>query len=130
MDINLSGNIYIHFIKSVFQSNRKIGIEIFIDKHKSDKDLISSLTRLNLLKINKLFIENENIKNKLDMYNNKYICNITITIVNNNQIILENLKYIENDKTNKIIDNKLFVPKYSCRKNKAFQQIMNIIYNT
>ena len=56
MDIKLSGKLYVHFIKSVFESNQKIGIEFIIDKLKSDNQLIDGLMRLKLLNNNKFFV--------------------------------------------------------------------------
>lgn len=127
MDIKLSGKLYVHFIKSVFESNQKIGIEFIIDKLKSDNQLIDGLMRLKLLNNNKFFVNNKDIKNPVKLYDKKYLCNIFITIHDNKQIILENITDVEYDKINKIVDNKLFIPNYSVGKNKTVEKIMDII---
>jgi hypothetical protein len=127
MDIKLSGKLYVHFIKSVFESNQKIGIEFIIDKLKSDNQLIDGLMRLKLLNNNKFFVNNKYIKNPVKLYDKKYLCNIFITIHDNKQIILENITDVEYDKINKIVDNKLFIPNYSVGKNKTAEKIMDII---
>ena len=127
MDIKLSGKLYVHFIKSVFESNQKIGIEFIIDKLKSDNQLIDGLMRLKLLNNNKFFVNNKDIKNPVKLYDKKYLCNIFITIHDNKQIILENITDVEYDKINKIVDTKLFIPNYSVEKNKTVEKIMDII---
>jgi len=127
MDIKLSGKLYVHFIKSVFESNQKIGIEFIIDKLKSDNQLIDGLMRLKLLNNNKFFVNNKDIKNSVKLYDKKYLCNIFITIHDNKQIILENIIDVEYDKINKIVDTKLFIPTYSVGKNKTVEKIMDII---
>lgn len=130
MDITLSGKLYIHFIKSVFESNKKIGIQIIIDVNKSDNILIDGLHRLHLLDKNIIFIENENIKTHIRLYEHKYICNVNMIISSSNKIVLTQLKDIQYDninKINKIIDKKLFIPNYSYGKKKTIEQIMNII---
>ena len=127
MDIKLSGKLYVHFIKSVFESNQKIGIEFVIDKLKSDNQLIDGLMRLTLLNNNKFFVNNKDLKNPVKLYDKKYLCNIFITIHDNKQIILENITDVEYDKINKIVDTKLFIPKYSIGKNKTVEKIMDII---
>ena len=127
MDIKLSGKLYVHFIKSVFESNKKIGIEFIIDKLKSNNQLIDGLSRLKLLNNNKFFVNNKDIKIPVKLYDKKYSCNIFITVYDNNKIILENITDIEYDKINKIIDNKLFIPTYSAEKNKTTKKIMDII---
>ncbi len=127
MDIKLSGKLYVHFIKSVFESNQKIGIEFIIDKLKSNNQLIDGLMRLKLLNNNKFFVSNKDIKNPVKLYDKKYLCNIFITIHDNKQIILENIIDVEYDKINKIVDTKLFIPTYSAGKNKTVEKIMDII---
>ena len=130
MDINLCGKIYVYYIKSVFESNKKIGIQFIIDPYKSDKTLIDGLRRLKLLDKNIFFIENENIKIQIRIYENKYTCNINLIINSLNKITITDLIDIEYDKTNKInkiIDKKLYIPTYSYGKNIAVEKIMNII---
>ena len=36
MDIELNGMLYVYFIKSVFENNKKIGIELIIDIRRSE----------------------------------------------------------------------------------------------
>ena len=127
MDIQLSGKLYVHFVKSVFESNQKIGIEFIIDKLKSDNQLIDGLMRLKLLNNNKFFVNNKDIKIPVKLYDKKYMCNIFIIIQDNKKIILENITDVEYDKINKIIDTKLFIPTYSVGKNKTAEKIMDII---
>ena len=127
MDIQLSGKLYVHFVKSVFESNQKIGIEFIIDKLKSDNQLIDGLMRLKLLNNNKFFVNNKDIKIPVKLYDKKYMCNIFIIIHDNKKIILENITDVEYDKINKIIDTKLFIPTYSVGKNKTAEKIMDII---
>ena len=132
MDITLYGKLYIHFIKSVFESNKKIGIQIIIDINKSDNILIDGLRRLNLLDKNIIYIENNNIKIYIRLYEHKYICNVNIIINSSNKIILTELKDIQYDnsnKINKIIDKKLYIPNYSYGKKKTVEKIMEIINN-
>ena len=105
MDITLCGKLYIHFIKSVFESNKKIGIQIIIDNYKSDNTIVDGLKRLKLLDKNTIFIENENIKLPIKIYEHKY------------------------DKIEKIIDKKLYIPTYSYGKKKTVEKIMDIINN-
>lgn len=127
MDIKLSGKLYVHFIKSVFESNKKIGIEFIIDKLKSDNQLIDGLIRLKLLNNNKFFVNNKDLKIPVKLYDKKYLCNIYITVYDNSKIILENITDVEYDKINKIVDTKLFIPTYSIGKNKTAEKIMDII---
>jgi hypothetical protein len=129
MDITLSGKLYVHFIKSVFESNKKIGIQIIIDNYKSNNIIIDGLKRLKLLDKNIIFIENENVKIPVRIYEHKYICNIILTINSQNKIILNELKDIVYDKIDKIIDNKLYIPTYSYGKKKTVEKIMDIINN-
>jgi hypothetical protein len=127
MDIKLSGKLYVHFIKSIFESNQKIGIEIIIDKHKSDNQLIDGLTRLKLLDNNKFFVENTNIKIPIRLYDKKYMCNVSIIINDKKKIILVDHSNVEYDKINKIIDTKLFIPNYSYGKTTTTEKIMDVI---
>ena len=53
MDIELNGMLYVYFIKSVFENNKKIGIELIIDIRRSDIMLIDGLKRLNQINKNK-----------------------------------------------------------------------------
>ena len=129
MDITRCGKLYIHFIKSVFESNKKIGIQIIIDNYKSDNTIVDGLKRLKLLDKNTIFIENENIKLPIKIYEHKYTCNIILTINSQNKIILNELKDIVYDKIEKIIDKKLYIPTYSYGKKKTVEKIMDIINN-
>lgn len=130
MDITLSGKLYIYFIKSVFESNKKVGIQIIINNYKSDNILIDGLKRLNLLDKNTLFIDLNNIKDTIKIQDNKYTCNINLTINTDKKIILNEIKDIKYDninKINKIIDKKIYIPNYSYSKKKTVEKILEII---
>ena len=127
MNISLSGKLYVHFVKSVFVSNKKIGIEFIIDTTKSEESLIDGLKRLRLLDRNKFFIENEYIKQSVRIYDKKYTCIINLLINDQNKIILEHITDINYDKINMIVDKKLFIPNYSISKNKTVLKIMDIL---
>ncbi len=101
MDILLSGKLYIYFIRNIYESNINIVIEFYINTTKSDQSLINGLNRLHLLTQNKLFIDNNN-NNKhqfglLRFYETKYTCLISLLIITENKIILENISDIEYD---------------------------------
>ena len=134
MDINLSGKLYIYFIRSIFESKQKIGYELIININKSDNQLICGLIRLNKLNINKIFIKTDDIKIPLKMYDKHYICNITFGYINNinnidnkSYLILKELNTIEYDKTRQIVDNKLKIQNYATGKQKTIDQIINIL---
>ena len=128
MDIELNGMLYVYFIKSVFENNKKIGIELIIDIRRSDIMLIDGLKRLNQINKNKVFIKNENIKIPIKMYDKKYTTNIIFKYVSNtNSIILINMENIRYDKIEKIIDNKMKLQNYATSKNKSVQKIMDIL---
>jgi hypothetical protein len=129
MNISLSGKLYVHFIKSVFEEKQKIGIDIIIDRLKSDIQVIDGLTRLKLLNNNKIFVKNINIKIPVKLYDKKYTCTVFLIIDSNNDVILENIIDVLYEKIPKIIDNKLYIPKYSMNKNKTTEKIMEIISN-
>ena len=128
MDIELNGMLYVYFIKSVFENNKKIGIELIIDIRRSDIMLIDGLKRLNQINKNKVFIKNENIKIPIKMYDKKYTTNTIFKYVSNtNSIILINMENIRYDKIEKIIDNKMKLQNYATSKNKSVQKIMDIL---
>jgi hypothetical protein len=130
MDIELNGMLYVYFIKSVFENNKKNGIEMIIDTKRSDVILIDGLQRLNQINKNKIFILNDSIKIPIKIYDKKYITNITFKYVsdkNNIQMIrMDDIRY---DKIEKIIDNKIKLQNYATGKNKSVQKIMDIINN-
>mgnify|MGYP003340605677 CR=1 FL=1 len=128
MDIELNGMLYVYFIKSVFENNKKIGIELIIDIRRSDIMLIDGLKRLNQINKNKVFIKNENIKIPIKIYDKKYTTNTIFKYVSNtNSIILINMENIRYDKIEKIIDNKMKLQNYATSKNKSVQKIMDIL---
>jgi len=128
MDIILSGELYIYFVKSIFESNKKIGFEIIIDKKKSDSQLIRELTRLNQINQNKIIIYNiNNINITYTKY--KATCEFTY-LYNNNQLILNKIFNIEPDKINIPViemNKKIYVNKFTTSKQKTINNIMEII---
>lgn len=131
MDITLSGKLYVYFIRSVFESKKRIGVEFIIDIRKSDSQLIDGLIRLNKINKNKIFIKSDNIKSPIKFYDKRYTCDITFEYINNidslSDIILKNIVNVEYEKQPKIIDNKFKLQNYSTGKEKTIQQIMNIL---
>ncbi len=131
MDITLSGKIFVYFIRSVFESKQKIGVELIIDTRNSDNQLIDGLNRLNKINKNKIFIKTDNIKIPLKMYDKRYTCNVTFEYINNiddkSNLILKELNVIEYEKTRKIVDNKFKLQNYATSKQKTINQIMNLI---
>ena len=79
MDITFSGKLYVYFIKSVFENNKKIGYEFIINLHKSDNILIDGLSRLKKLNKNVIYFNINDIKIPIKIYDKKYLCNISIT---------------------------------------------------
>ena len=74
MDISLNGTLYVYFIRSVFEGNKKIGIEFIIDPKRSNNQLIDGLNRLNYLNGNKFVIYKDNYSNiDLKDYLNDFI---------------------------------------------------------
>jgi len=138
MDINISGELYVYFIRNIFELNKKIGIEIIIDCKKSNNMIIDGLKRLNFMNNNKIIILNENIPNNFDTYSTKYIGNFSFTSFNNlnndniPRLKLNKMDIVEKDKIiipHKSINNKVFLNKYSTGKNKTVNDIMQIINN-
>jgi hypothetical protein len=131
MDITLSGKIYVYFIKSVFESNKKIGVELIINIRNSDSQLIDGLIRLNKLNKNKIFIKIDDIKIPLKLYDTRYFCNIIFEYsnefnkLNNSSLILKEMNSIEYEKYDKVINNKFKLQNYSTGKNKTVQLIMD-----
>lgn len=126
MDIIITGNIYIYYIRNVFESNKIIGKELIIDFKRSDNILIDSLKRIKKINKNKIFFNIQDIKIPLKIYDNKYIANISIKYINEfNNLELNKLDILEYEKTNKIIDNKFKLQNYSTGKNKTYQLIMS-----
>ena len=129
MEINIDGKLYIHFIKSLFEGSKKIGIEIIIDNLKSDFKIIDGLRRLNLIKNNKIQILNNNYPKDTDMINKKYLSEINISVIDNN-IKINTLTVIKIDKPefiNKKVNNSIYLNKYTTGKNKTVYDIMNIL---
>jgi len=131
MDITLSGDIFIYFIKSVFESNKKIGIELIIDTRNSNNNLIDGLNRLNKINKNKIFIKTDDIKIPVKMYDKRYKCNVTFeyknSIDNTPSIILKEMNSIEYEKTKKIVDSKFRLQNYATSKQKTIDNIMDIL---
>ena len=131
MDITLSGKIFVYFIRSVFESKQKIGVEFIIDTRNSNNQLIDGLNRLNKINKNKIFIKTDNIKIPLKMYDKRYTCNVTFEYINNiddkSNLILKELNGVEYEKTRKIVDNKFRLQNYATSKQKTINQIMNLI---
>lgn len=128
MDIELNGTLYIYFVKSVFENNKKIGIEIIFDNKRSDMLLVDGLKRLNQISKNKIFILNENIKVPIKIYDKKYTTDVIFKYISDKNILefikIDNIKY---DKVEKIIDNKIKLQNYATSKNKSVKKIMDII---
>ena len=128
MDIELNGMLYVYFIKSIFENNKKIGIEIIFDTTRSDMSLIDGLKRLNQINKNKIYLSNENIKTLIKIYDKKYTTNITFKYISVKNILeLTKIDEIKYDKIDKIIDNKIKLQNYATGKNKSIEKIMNII---
>ena len=79
MDITFSGKLYVYFIKSVFENNKKIGYEFIINLYKSDNILIDGLSRLKKINKNVIYFNINDIKIPIKIYDKKYLCNISIT---------------------------------------------------
>lgn len=128
MNIELNGILYVYFVKSVFENNKKIGIEIIINTTNSDRILIEGLKRLNQINKNNIYISNDNIKIPIKIYDKKYTSNVTFKYISDKNILefikLEDIKY---DKVEKIIDNKIKLQNYATGKNKSVKKIMDII---
>jgi hypothetical protein len=128
MDITLSGKIFVYFIRSVFESKQKIGVELIIDTCNSDNQLIDGLQRLNKINKNKIFIKTDDVKIPIRLYDKRYICNVTFEYNNNmdNQsiLILKELNVVEYEKTRKIVDIKFKLQNYATSKQKTIDQIM------
>lgn len=131
MDITLSGKIFVYFIRSVFESKQKIGVEIIIDPHNSDNQLIDGLNRLNKINKNKIFIKIDNIEIPLKIYDTRYTCNATFQYINNiddkSNLILKEINGVKFEKTKIIVDNKFRLQNYATSKQKTINQIMNLI---
>ena len=128
MDISLSGKIFVYFIRSVFESKQKIGVELIIDTCNSDNQLIDGLQRLNKINKNKIFIKTDDVKIPIRLYDKRYTCNVTFEYNNNmdNQsiLILKELNVVEYEKTRKIVDIKFKLQNYATSKQKTIDQIM------
>jgi hypothetical protein len=134
MDISLNGTLYVYFIRSIFQDNKKIGIEIIIDPKRSNTQLVDGLKRLNYVNGNKFIIYKDNYTN-IDLISTKYIADFEFTSVCNiesekNILKLNKMSNIEKDKIlspSRQVSNKIFLNNYSTSKNKTVQDIMTII---
>jgi hypothetical protein len=133
MDIIITGNLYVYYIRNVYELNKILGKEIIIDINRSDNILIDGLKRLNKINKNKIFINTNDIKIPVKIYENKYTCNVEFKFnAIQNNIELNKLDILEYDKIikkNKLIDNNFRLQNYSTGKNKTFKQIMSIITN-
>lgn len=129
MEINIDGKLYIYFIKSLFESNKKIGIEIIINNSKSDFKVIDGFKRLNLIKNNKIQILNNNYPEDMNLINTKYLSEINISVIDN-QIKINSFNVIKIDKDeliSKKVNNSIYVNKFATGKNKTVYDIMNIL---
>jgi hypothetical protein len=134
MDISLNGNLYVHFVRSVFENNKKIGIEFIIDLKRSNNQLIDALKRLNYLNNNKFIIYKDNYSN-IDLISTKYTAEFEFISVfhiesDKNILKLNKMNIIEKDKIlppSRQVNNKIFMNSYSTGKNKTIHDIMNII---
>jgi hypothetical protein len=134
MDISLNGTLYVYFIRSVFEGNKKIGIEFIIDPKRSNNQLIDGLKRLNYLNENKFIIYKDNYKN-IDLITTKYIGEfdfVSISDIDSSKNILKLNKFdiIEKDKIlppSCKVSTKVFLNNYSTGKKKTINDIMNII---
>jgi len=129
MEINIDGKLYIYFIKSLFESNKKIGIEIIINNSKSDFKVIDGFKRLILLKIIRIQILNNNYPKDMNLINTKYLSEINISVIDN-QIKINSLNVIKIDRDeliSKKVNNSIYVNKYATGKNKTVYDIMNIL---
>ncbi len=137
MDISLNGTLYVYFIRSIFQDNKKIGIEFVIDPKRSNIQLVDGLKRLNYLNGNKFIIYNNNYTN-IDLISTKYIANFEFISVchiesEKNILKLNKMNIIEKDKIlspSRQVSNKIYLNNYSTGKNKTVYDIMNIIKST
>lgn len=129
MEINIDGKLYIYFIKSLFESNKKVGIEIIINNMKSDFKVIDGFKRLNLIKNNKIQILNNNYPKDMNLINTKYLSEINISVIDN-QIKINSLNVIKIDKDeliSKKVNTSIYLNKYATGKNKTVYDIMSIL---
>jgi hypothetical protein len=132
MEINIDGKLYIYFIKSLFESNKKVGIEIIINNTKSDFKVIDGLKRLDLIKNNKIQILNNNYPKDMNLINTKYLSEINISVIDNH-IKINSLNVIKIDKDeliSKKVNTSIYVNKYATGKNKTVYDIMSILKST
>lgn len=137
MDISLNGTLYVYFIRSVFEGNKKIGIEFIIDPKRSNNQLIDGLNRLNYLNGNKFVIYKDNYSN-IDLISIKYIAEfdfVSICDIDSSKKVLKlnNMSIIEKDKILSPIhkvSTKLFLNNYSTGKNKTVRDIIQIMKST
>ena len=134
MEIQLSGNLYVCFIKSVFENNKKIGIEFIIDPKKSSNMLISGLKRLNVLNNNRFFVHIKNYTDiNLDLYATKYKSDIDILVFpenTNDAVKINAFTITEKDKIvpiTKQINKGVYINKYSMGKSNTVREILKII---
>ena len=134
MEIQLSGNLYVCFIKSVFENNKKIGIEFIIDSKKSNNMLISGLNRLNILNNNRFFVHIKNYTDiNLDLYATKYKSDISLLVLQENNINVIKINAFtitEKDKIipiTKQINKGVYINKYSMGKSNTVREILKII---
>ncbi len=133
MEIQLSGNLYVYFIKSVFENNKKIGIEFIIDSKKSNNMLISGLKRLNVLHNNRFFVSIKNFDINLDLYATKYKSDISLLVLQENNINIIKINTFtitEKDKIipiTKQINKGVYINKYSMGKSNTVREILKII---
>lgn len=129
MEIEINGNVYIHFIRSVFNANKKIGIEFIIDVKKSDICIINGLKRLNLLSNNKFSILNNNYPRDINLITTKYLSKIELNIIEST-IKIKSLNIINIDKPQLIqkeLNKSIYINKYATGKNKIVNDIMEIL---
>jgi hypothetical protein len=128
MDINISGKVYIYFVKSIFKDNQRIGYEFIINTYKSDNKFIDSLNRIKKINKNVLYFDITDMKIPVKIYDKKYECNIDITYnVTLNKLILNNMTDIIYDKPERIINKNIKLNNYATNKKNTVNKILDII---
>lgn len=132
MDITLEGDIFIHFIKGVFENNKKIGSEFIINPNKSDKNIIFGLKKLGFLIENKFIILNNNHPIDMNKTDVKYIAHVKF-IITNTTLKLDTINITSHDncaKPDKKLHTNIYLNKYVTGKDKTIESIMDIIKNS
>ncbi len=126
--INIRGKLYVYFTRSLFNGNKRIGIEMIINTIKSDFSVINGLKRLNIMKDNRIQIMNGNYPIDFNIINIKYLAEVEFAI--DDIIKIESLKIIKMDRQDTIHDKihkSIYLNKYATGKNRTVNDIMNIL---